>query len=119
MSYLQRVIVNTIAFVSLSVMFPSMIYVNSFGIAIVASVVLSLLNVVLKPILQVLSLPITLITLGFFSFVINAAMLKLTSMVIGEQSFAFSSFSATLFISILLSIVNSIVANHFADKKYR
>jgi putative membrane protein len=62
MSYLQRLVVNTLAFISLSVLFPTKFYVSSFVIAIIASVVLSILNMIVKPILHFFSLPITLIT---------------------------------------------------------
>ena len=116
MSYLQRLIVNTMAFISLSVLFPSQFYVSSFVIAIVASVVLSFLNLIVKPVLHILSLPITLLTLGLFSFIINGMMLKFTSILVGEQNFAFSSFGSAVFISMLLSLVNAIVADHHASK---
>lgn len=118
MSYLQGLIVNTLAFISLSVMFPSKFYVGSFMIAIGASVILSVLNMLVKPILNILSLPITILTLGFFSFVINAAMLKMTSAVIGEHNFAFSSFGSALLIAIIMSIINAIVVDHFSRKRY-
>lgn len=116
MSYVQRLIINTLAFISLSVLFPTMFYVNSFMIAIVASFVLSALNVLVKPILQILSLPITLITFGLFSFIINGMMLKFTSVIVGEQNFAFSSFGSAVFIALLLSFVNSIIANGHNNK---
>ncbi len=118
MSYLQSLIVNTLAFISLSVMFPSKFYVGSFFIAVGASIILSVLNVLIKPILSILSLPITILTLGFFSFVINAAMLKITSVVIGEQNFAFSSFGSAILIAIIMSIINAIVVDHFTRKYY-
>ncbi|MGO2083351.1 phage holin family protein [Vagococcus sp.] len=116
MSGFQRIIVNTLAFVSLSVMFPSKIYVGSFLIAVIASLVLAVLNFTIKPLLHILSLPLTIITFGLFSFVINAAMLMMTSAIMGEYYFAFSSFGSALFISLILSVINSIVANHNASK---
>lgn len=116
MTYFQRLIINTLAFISLSVLFPSMFYVNSFMMAIVASIVLSALNVLVKPILHILSLPITLITFGLFSFVINGVMLKFTSVIVGEQNFAFSSLGAAVFISLLLSLINSIIADRQVDR---
>ncbi|SLM86471.1 membrane protein [Vagococcus fluvialis bH819] len=69
-----------------------------------------------RPILHILSLPITLITFGLFSFIINALMLKLTSMVLGGQNFAFSSFGSAVLIAVIMSIINSIVADHFSSK---
>lgn len=118
MSYLQRLVVNTLAFISLSVLFPTKFYVSSFVIAIVASVVLSILNMIVKPILYFFSLPITLITFGLFSFVINAAILQMTSKLVGETNFAFSSFGSAVLIAVIMSIINSIVTDH-NESKYR
>lgn len=118
MSFLQRLVVNTLAFISLSVLFPTKIYVASFTIAIAASLVLSLLNIFVKPILHLLSLPITLITLGLFSFIINGGILKMTSYLVGEQNLAFSSFGAAVLMAMIMSLINAIVADH-NDSKYR
>ena len=116
MSYLQRIVVNTLTFISLAVLFPNVVYVNSIWTAISASFVLSILNMFVKPILMILSLPLTLITLGLFTFVINAAILKLTSFFIGESNFGFSSFGVALFVAILMALVNVIVSEHNSRK---
>lgn len=118
MSYFQRLVVNTLAFISLSVLFPTKFYVSSFVIAIVASVVLSVLNMFVKPILHLFSFPITLLTFGLFSFVINGAMLKLTSVLVGETNFAFSSFGSAILIAAVMSLINTIVMDH-NENKYR
>lgn len=113
MSYLQRLVVNTLTFISLSVILPdNMLYVKSIMIAIIASVVLSLLNILLKPILHLLSLPITFLTFGLFSFVINAAILQVTANVLGEMNFSFSSFNASLLVAVLMTVINSIVVKN-------
>lgn len=72
MSYFQRLIMNTLTFVTLAVLLPNMIHVQSIMTAVIASFVLSILNALIKPILIVISFPLTLLTLGFFTFVINA-----------------------------------------------
>lgn len=118
MSYFQRLVVNTLAFISLSVLFPTRFYVSSFVIAIIASVVLSVLNMFVKPILHLFSFPITLLTFGLFSFVINGVILKMTSALVGEQNFAFSSFGSAVLIAAIMSFVNSIVTEH-NENKYR
>lgn len=116
MSYLQRVVMNTLTFVSLSVLLPQMIHVKSFLMAIVASFVLSLLNALIKPILTILSLPLTILTLGLFSFVVNAVMLLLTSSLVGTENFRFSSFWSALLVTIIMSVINMIVTEHNIDK---
>lgn len=119
MSYFQRLAVNTLSFISLSMLLPNnMFYVRSIVTAIVASVILSVLNMLVKPILHVLSLPITLLTFGLFSFIINGAMLSLTANLLGEQSFNFSSFGAAVLVSIIMSFVNSVVINHNMGNNY-
>lgn len=116
MSYWQRLLVNTLTFISLHVILPNhMLYVRSLGIALLASAVLSILNALVKPILHLLSLPITLITFGLFSFVINGVILQLTSSLVGPQNFGFSSFGSAVIVSVIMSLVNSVVLNQKLD----
>ncbi|EOH85758.1 phage holin family protein [Enterococcus villorum] len=112
MSYLQRLIVNTLTFISLTVIFPQMIFVNSIWTAFMASFVLSILNMFVKPILTILSLPLTLFTLSLFTFVINAAILKMTSFFIGAANFSFASFGAAFLVAVIMSVINMIVSEH-------
>ncbi|MDQ8564257.1 phage holin family protein [Enterococcus faecium] len=116
MSYFQRILVNTLTFISLAVLFPAMVHVRSIWTAVLASFVLSVLNMFVKPILTILSLPFTLVTLGLFTFVINAAILKMTSFFVGAEHFSFSSFGAALLVAILMSLVNVIVSEHNSRK---
>ncbi|MBE9388007.1 phage holin family protein [Vagococcus salmoninarum] len=119
MSYFQRLVVNTLTFVSLSMLLPNdMLHVKSLFVAVLASFVLSILNTLVKPILHLLSFPITLLTFGLFSFVINGVMLNLTSSLVGSTNFGFSSFGAAMLVAVIMSVVNSIVLNHKYDQKY-
>ncbi|MHC5268119.1 phage holin family protein [Enterococcus sp. LJL98] len=119
MTFFQRILVNMLAFISLTVLFPEMIFVKSFTTALVASVVLSLLNTIIKPILMILSLPLTILTFGFFSFVINALMLQWTSTLVGHYNFGFASFGSAVFVAIILAFVNMIVNQRQLDKYMR
>lgn len=117
MSYFQRIVVNTLSFISLSVILPdTMFYVSTIPIAIIASFLLSILNISLKPILHLLSLPITFLTLGLFSFVINAMLLQVLSGLLGQQNFTFSSFGASLIVAVLMTLINSVVINRNVQK---
>ncbi|MDO8623833.1 MAG: phage holin family protein [bacterium] len=72
--------------------------------ALIAAVVLGILNLFLRPILLVLTLPITILTLGLFSLVINALLVWLAgSMVPG---FVISGFWSAFFFSIVLTLIN-------------
>lgn len=109
MAWWQKLLLNTIVFIALAGLIDGF-YVESFATALFASIILGLLNISLNPILQLLSFPITLITFGLFSLVINAAMLSLTAAFLGS-SFHFTSFWITLLVSALLSLVNTVVNN--------
>ena len=114
MDFIKRVILDTILFIALAGLFSrtGMFYVNSVGTALLASAVLAVLNVLVKPILLILSLPINVLTLGLFSIVINALMLQLTSSFVGSYYFHFSSFGSAMLIAIVMSICNVIISDH-------
>lgn len=119
MTYFQRLVVNTLTFVSLSVMFPNMIFVRNLWMAVIAAFVLSILNMLVKPVLSLLSLPLTFLTFGLFSFVVNAAILRMTSFFVGDANFGFSSFGAAILMAVVMSLVNAIVSDHNMDKYAR
>lgn len=79
---------------------------------VVVALILALINVSIKPILKVLSLPVTVLTLGLFALVINAAMLELASSLavsLSGSGLRIGSFGSALAASIIVSIVSSIV----------
>ena len=69
-----------------------------------AAVVLGILNSIIKPILLILTLPVTIITFGLFIFVLNAAMVLLASQLV--EGFYVENFLAALIFSLVLSIVS-------------
>jgi putative membrane protein len=80
--------------------------VSGWGPAILAAVVLAVVNTIVKPILFVLTLPFTIITLGLFLFILNALMLSLTAALV--PGFRIHGFGTTLVASILLAVVGMI-----------
>ncbi|KRN28488.1 hypothetical protein IV38_GL001490 [Lactobacillus selangorensis] len=108
----QRIVADMLLFLAISGLLPHLLYIRSIWIALIASVVLAVLNALIKPILSILSFPITLLTLGLFTIIINGIMLELTAAVVGA-GFYFSSFGAAVLVAILLSIANTIISNHF------
>lgn len=115
MYFWQRVIINALVFIATAGFLPQYFHVSSIWISLIAAAVLGLLNMIVKPILVVLSLPITIMSLGFFYFVINGLMLELTSKLIGTN-FQFSSFGAAFFVALILSVVNLVITNHLSFK---
>lgn len=116
MRFWQKIIVNALVFLALAGFLQNMFYVESIWVALGASLVLSVLNLAVKPILFILSFPITLLTMGLFTIVINASMLSLTSAIIGS-GFEFSSFGAAMLISMLISLVNLLLNTQIIKAK--
>ena len=96
-------ILNAVALLAVAYLLPS-IQVASFGSAMIAAVLLGLVNTVVRPVLILLTLPATLLTLGFFLFVINALMFWLAGSMI--EGFAVDSFWSAFFGSLLYSLVS-------------
>ena len=110
----QRIALNALVFLALAGLIPGF-YVGSIWTALGASIVLGILNVMVKPFLILLSLPITLLTFGLFSIVVNALILSLTSVFVGAN-FAFASFGTTLIVAIAMSIVSSVINTQLTDR---
>lgn len=101
-------ILNAVALLVVAYLLPG-IQVASFGSALIAAVVLGLLNVLVKPVLQILTLPLTIVTLGLFLLVINALVFWLAGSVL--KGFQVSGFWWAFIGAIVYSIVTSLLAN--------
>jgi len=99
-------IVNALALYIVSKIVPG-VYVSDFISALVAVIVIGFVNAIVKPILLFLTLPISILTLGLFTFIVNAAMLLLASLV--APGFKVDGFSTALIASIVLSVVSVIL----------
>jgi putative membrane protein len=106
MNFLTRLLISTIAVILSAYLLPG-VAVDSFITALLAAIVLSLLNVVVKPVLVILTIPITILTLGLFLLVINAIIIMFASSIL--SGFTVDSFWYALLFSIVLSLVNSIL----------
>lgn len=100
---LLNVLINTIAVFVAGYILPG-IKVESFGAALVAAIVLGILNSIVKPVLLFLTLPLNILTLGLFTFVINALMVILASNIV--PGFTVDSFWWALLFSLVLSLLN-------------
>ncbi len=108
MSILFAWIIITIAILLAAYLIPG-IKVNSLGSAIVGAAILGLLNVLIKPILIILTFPITLLTLGLFIFVINALLFWLAGSMI--RGFSVRSFGPALLGSLVVTVI-TFIAQH-------
>jgi putative membrane protein len=114
MNLLFRILLTAIAVVVLAYFLPG-VGVANFTTAIIVAAVLAFLNAILKPILIILTLPITIVTFGLFLLVINACIILLADKFI--NGFTVSSFWTALLFSILLSILQSILHSSLKEDK--
>lgn len=103
-----RLVVSTLVLL-LGEYFVSSISINGFQYALVLAIVLGILNMTVKPILKILSLPLNLITLGLFSFVINAIIILIADELLGTN-FETGGFTSALIFSLVISFLNSITS---------
>jgi putative membrane protein len=107
-SFLQRWVINTLAvLVATQIMSPRITY-DSMTSLLVATLVLGILNAILRPVLMLLSLPLLVFTLGLFTLVINAILLLTVAWLL--PSFHVDGFGAAFWGALIISIV-SIVLN--------
>jgi len=110
---LLRWLILTVAIMAAAYLFPG-IQVSGFGTALFAALVLGVLNAFFRPILFILTLPINILTLGLFTFVINAFLLMMTSGVIG--GLVVDGFGSALIGSLIISIVSWLLSSFINDQ---
>jgi putative membrane protein len=98
--------VTTIAILIAAYLLPG-VAIRSLTAAIVAALVLGLINAIIKPVLVVLTLPLTIVTLGLFIFVLNALLVLLTSTIV--PGFYVQNFWWALLFSLVFSIVSFVL----------
>jgi len=104
MGILINWIISALAILAAAYILPG-VHVTSFVAALVAAVVLGIINAFIKPVLLILTLPITILTLGLFTLVINAFVIILAANLV--PGFSVDSFWWALIFSIVLSIIGS------------
>jgi len=105
MKIIIKLLLTAIAVVILANVLPG-IHVDGYVTAIIVAVILALLNFLVKPILVILTLPATILTLGLFLLVINAVVILIVDYLV--QGFSVDSFWWALIFSVLLTILQSI-----------
>ena len=109
-----RAVINAMSLIIISYL-TTAIYVQNFFAALAAGLVLGVVNAVIRPVLLFFSLPLNVLTLGLFTFVINTLMLKLTATFV--NGFSTGGFFGTFFAAILLSIVSAIISSLLGEKR--
>jgi putative membrane protein len=116
MNFLLKVLVSTFAVFISAYLLPGVV-VEPFTTAIVVAFVLAVLNALLKPVLVVLTIPVTVMSLGLFLLVINAFIIQLAAYLV--KGFEVASFWWALLFSVILSIVTWILESPVRPKNHR
>ncbi|MCV6631750.1 MAG: phage holin family protein [Flavobacteriaceae bacterium] len=106
MNYILKLLLTALAVVLLSKVLPG-VQVEGYTAAIWVALTLSILNVLVKPLLVLFTLPITVVTFGLFLLIINALIILLADKLL--DGFAVSSIWIAILFSVLLSILQSIL----------
>jgi len=103
MKILARLSINALGLLFVSYLIPG-ITVSSFSIALIVALILGLLNLIVRPVLIFFTLPINLLTLGLFIFVINAVLFWFVASFV--QGFSVSGFGAAFFGALVVSVIS-------------
>lgn len=104
---LMGLVVNALAFYITAYLVQGIVIAN-FQVLVVIAVVWGLLTMLLKPILVLLTLPVNFMTLGLFTFVINAFLMMVMSSIV--RGFSVDGFGTALMASIVLALVNIVLS---------
>jgi len=102
---ITKVLLSAVALLVVAYLLPG-IEVESIYIAVIAAVILGLLNLIVRPVLFVLTLPVTIVTLGLFAFVLNALIFWFAASFV--DGFSVDGFISALLGSILVSIITAL-----------
>ena len=116
MNFLIRIIVIAAVSFGLSHVLRG-IHIDTFWTAIVFAVVLAILNIFIKPLLIILTLPVTILTLGLFLFVINAIVVLLASKFV--DGIRIAGFGWALLFSLILSLVTAVLNRELEKERRR
>lgn len=108
-SVLLRLLVNTLSVFFTAWILGDAVYLSGFTTAIGVAIVLAILNLFVKPLLVVFTLPATVFTFGLFLFVINALVIMLADSLV--SGFSVANFWWALLFSFVLSIISSMLRN--------
>ena len=106
MKLITRLLLTSLVLLLVAYYIPG-IHVDGFYAAFIAAVVLGLLNLFVKPVLFILTLPITILTLGLFMFIINAALFWFAATFI--DGFSVDSFGYALLGSLIVTVASAVV----------
>lgn len=106
-NFMARCLINFIA-ILVTAQLVQGIQIDAWTTALLAALVLGVVNAIIRPVLYILSLPLTVLTLGLFTFVVNALMLLLTASII--PGFVITGFWVAVLAAIVISVISAIMS---------
>lgn len=117
MRLLIKLLINAVALWCAAQYIDGIRYTGTVKGLLIVALIFGLVNVLIKPILKLFAFPITVLTLGLFALVINAAMLMLTAKLASEYGFRVDGFVPALIGALLVSIVSAVLGLLVPDTK--
>lgn len=111
---LSQLVLGGVSVIITAYLLPG-VHVDGFLTAVILTALLALLNITVKPILIVLTIPITIVTLGLFLLAINAILILLASEIIG--GFYVDGFWWALAFALILSLINSLLGVSLGERR--
>jgi len=103
MGFIISLLIRTLAIIVAAYLVPG-VEVQNFWVGLVAAIVLGIINILIRPFILLLTLPINILTLGLFTFVINALMVLLVSAIV--PGFRVRDFGSAILFAIVLWLIN-------------
>lgn len=105
MKIISRIALTALALLLVSTFIPG-VHIAGLYVAIIVAIILGILNAVIKPLFIILTLPLTILTLGLFIFVINASLFYFTASFV--EGFTVTGFFPALLGSIVVSVISTL-----------
>ncbi len=115
LGYFLTILITALSLLIVDLAVPG-VNITSFPSALIAGVAIGLVNALIKPVLSLLSLPVTFLTLGLFSFVVNGICFWLASVL--APGFAANGIIAIILGPVVLSLVSTLLNKYFAEKGF-
>ncbi|MBS1651731.1 MAG: phage holin family protein [Bacteroidetes bacterium] len=106
MKFITRILISALSVMIVATLLKG-VHINNFGTALLVAIVLAFLNTFLKPLLTILTIPITIFTLGLFLLFLNALMIILAGKLV--NGFSVDGIGWALLFSVILSFITSIL----------
>ena len=112
--FIIRLLVTAATIFAVSYYIPALVHVIDFQTALLAALILAIVNALVRPIIVFITIPLTILTIGLFTLVINAVMLYLVSYLL-PGSFTIMGWWQAIVAAFLISVVSTFVSSRLVD----